>query len=190
MDCVVNCFWFNCSFYTFVVFTVITTGLIKCSSKNLSNLMICLYCVSYLSSLSTFSYNFSRTLLPFCCTGRKISFMIGLAMWFFDFPNLVHSFGHFFIIHFIKFDSIEVSVMWSTFLPAFFLAVRVIPSFRRMWCFYPWCCLFCFQPGVFDSRERSMILILDPGGVVLQFWLVYCWNIWNSPALSMELFLL
>ena len=61
--------------------------------------------------------------------GVKFSFMVGLGFWFLDFPNRVHNFGYFLSIHFM-FDSFEVSVMWSTLLPVFLLAVRVIPIFR------------------------------------------------------------
>ena len=64
-----NFFESSAIFMDLSCFTVITTGLIKCSSEHLSNLIICLFSMSLFNSLSTLSIRWSWTRLPLCCLG-------------------------------------------------------------------------------------------------------------------------
>ena len=75
--------------------TVITTGLLKYSSKHLSYFIICLSSISFWSSFSTLSIRWSGTLLLLCCVGWNVWWNVDFATWFLNFPILVHMCGFF-----------------------------------------------------------------------------------------------
>ena len=160
----------------------------KWSSEHLSNLIICLSCINYLSSASTLSRRCSGTLLPFCWTGLKFSFIVGFAMWFLDFSSLVHRLGYFFSINFMMFVSVVLSVIWSIFLPSFFLQWEWFRVFEG--CLCPLYCWFCCLPGRFCSLVRTTTLNWDPFGARQLSWFLYCWKIWIFLAPCRELSLL
>ena len=104
---------FNAILTDLSFFTVITTVLMNSSSKNFSNFLICLSSVSFWSLFSTFSRRCNGTLRPLCWYGVYSVLKIDFAMWFLERLNRVHR-------------------SWNTrltFLPVFFVELRVIPSF-------------------------------------------------------------
>ena len=110
-------------------FTVITNRLIKFSSEHLSNLIICLSSMNLFNSLSTLSVRWSGTRLPLCCVGWNELWNVDFAMWFFDFPILVHNSGYFSNIYFAMLFCI--GCMLCIFSPGV-LEVNSIPSFWRV----------------------------------------------------------
>ena len=57
-------------------FTVITTGLMKCSSEHFLSLLICFSFMSFFSSFFTFSVRCNGMRLPLCCVERNFFKML------------------------------------------------------------------------------------------------------------------
>ena len=142
----------------------------KYSSKHFSRRIICLSSTRFSSSFSTHSNKCSGTLLPLCCVGLKLSLNVDFAMWFFDFPSLVHRCGCFLNNHLIIFCSIVVSEINPTVLPLGFEAVRWIPSLCRISIPITFCgrllttrilfgCLGCWSICIFVFCVKSDMLV-------------------------------
>ena len=74
---------------------LITTGLMKFSSEQFSNFIICFSSNSLLSSFSTLFMRCNGTLRPLCCVGLKYCLNLDFAMWCFERPNRLHRWGNF-----------------------------------------------------------------------------------------------
>ena len=101
----------------------------KSSSEHLSNFIICFSSMSFCSSSSTLSSNWSGTGRPFCCDVVYCDLNIDFAIWFLERPSLVHKCGYLWNIHFIMFFSVWIWEITLSFLPGFLFALRVMPSF-------------------------------------------------------------